>query len=935
MKSKFGKKAALVLAGLLLMQTMSIHVMQAEMVEEATVLASETETGVGSVSQAEPEVKPEPAPQAEPEVKPEPAPQAEPEVKPEPAPQAEPEVRPEPAPQVEPEVKPEPAPQAGQEVNPEHAPQAEPGTPVPGGGGAEAGKAEGDSEDADAQGAANDQDAAGGAEANSGETAGRNASEEAAGESAEKPGETAGGESSADTGTEGSGDDLPEVGTSEASTEISPECSEGEPWEKAEEVEETSTETAEEKGGDPSLTEIALQQDGNGAYYTYTSDHNTSLTLTLNDGGGSQVGQSKIVSPATVESVRVYFLSQDSNDFSLTEADYGKTVALTIKVVNDEGETTDQAVGTITLTPPSLTLPSSVNCSVLSKTEDLYDINVVSGISWTNGSCRTSKVVEKLSGGSWTEVPNGRAFTSADTGVYRVRIKTSPNMGTFYSNEVTVAVPITDFVFGEDPAIGSKITVKPVGPDGTEAQVQNFAWYYGDGTAAQGSELTFTPQLKDALQAQTMTLRLTAKDLIGNTFTKYVTLKPLDLSKASLSFGDYGHPDYDGDNQMPDAALFLDDYEIPKGLYTAEPAADKNSVNAGEAWAKVTGEGTYLTGTAYVQFVIDPIEMDIDEDDFITSFDYDGSEHMPVLKGSASKVFKLKYKKWRKKNADGSWTKITGAPVESGTYRVNVTVTGADGNYEKAVFKKMVFTINGSSEPESQQPEPQQPKTQSTPMDLTVTDADGNAAGYRSRDISLAGEGQEEAKPALEISADPVKRSDGNVQLDENGKSVYRQRNLHVTPTFMKNMQTRQAMVVRFVLEDAAVQLNVSALDTAAAYTVKLAPLDDKDLTEEEKVVLAGYKTGPGIYAVRVVREDTGADVTEAVVSSGALEVMLDVTQNDGSTPAGILFLKEDRARSSGAPIPYTADGQLVRQEDREYLKRTAPGSGIFTLLRE
>ena len=909
MKSRIGKKAALVLAGLLLMQAVSMHVMQAETVDTAAALEAETQAGTEPVYKGEPEIVPETVPQARPE------------------------------------VYSETAPQAGPEVSPDSTPRTEPGAsvPAPAEGGAEAEKAESGPETAGAR------DTAEGPEADFEKAAGEEHTAEVAAEAAE-------GETSAEAGTEVSGGDLPREASSEASTEISHMYSndlseeaaaeastevfsgngEGEPLEAAEEAEETLTETAEEKGDDPSLTEVALQQDGNGAYYTYNSDHNTSLTLTLNDGGGSQVGQSKIVSPATVESVRVYFLSQDSNDFSLTEADYGKTVALTIKVVNDEGETTDQAVGTITLTPPSLTLPSSVNCSVLSKTEDLYDINVVSGISWTNGSCRTSKVVEKLSGGSWTEVPNGRAFTSADAGVYRVRIKTSPNMGTFYSNEVTVAVPITDFVFGEDPAIGSKITVKPVGPDGTEAQVQSFAWYYGDGTAAQGSELTFTPQLKDALQAQTMTLRLTAKDLIGNTFTKYVTLKPLDLSKASLSFGDYGHPDYDGDNQMPDAALFLDDYEIPKGLYTAEPAADKNSVNAGEAWAKVTGEGTYLTGTAYVQFVIDPIEMDIDEDDFITSFDYDGSEHMPVLKGSASKVFKLKYKKWRKKNADGSWTKISGAPVESGTYRVNVTVTGADGNYEKAVFKEMMFTITGAPQVDKAQPQPEpQPQPQSPPVDLTVTDADGNAAGYRSRDISLAGEGQEEAKPALEISADPVKRSDGNVQLDENGKAVYRQRNLHVTPTFMKNMQTRQAMVVRFVLEDAAVQLNVSALDTAAAYTVKLAPLDDKDLTEEEKAVLAGYKTGPGIYAVRVVREDTGADVTEAVVSSGALEVMLDVTQNDGSNPAGILFLKEDRARSSGAPIPYTADGQLIQQEDREYLKRTAPGSGIFTLLRE
>ena len=924
------------MAGVLLIQAVSIHAMQVETVDEAAVSAAKTEAGTESVLKTEPEVKSESAPQAEPETKPESAAQAEPEARPESAPQAEPEAKPESAAQAEPEAKPESAPQAEPETKPEPAP-AETGEIASLQGGAEDEKSE------DGQEGTGTLHAAGEAEADPGEPAGVYTSEEA----------------STETGTEVSGDGLTAEAASETSTEFSGGYGEAEPGKTEEEAEEISTESVKENG-EASLSNVTIQQDGHGAFFTYNSDHNRSLTFSLYE-SDSQVGQSVTrTQSAPSESKRVYFLELDNNMFGLSPDDIGRTITLSINYVTDNGsEEVCRITEEIRLTEPSLSLPSFVNCSALSKTEDLYDVTVVSGISWTNGSCVARRIVEKQSGGSWVEIPDGKAFTSADAGLYRVRIQTC--LGQYYSNNVTVAVPVADLQFETDPAIGSPMTVKPVGPDGTEVQIQSFAWYLGDETALQGSELIFTPQLKELIRAQTTSLRLEAKDMIGNTFTKYVTLKPLDLAKASLRFGEYVHPKYDGSSKLPDAALLLDDYELPKGLYTVAAAADRNCVNAGDAWGKVTGDGTWLAGTADVKFVIDPAKLNVDEDDFVTSFDYDGNPHKPVLKDEAAQIGELKYEKWQKK--DGSWTDIKEAPVKSGTYRVNVTVEEASGNYKKAVFNEMEFTIRDVSEPKpetrpetkqqkTKQPklkrsEPKQPESkrsetqpepvpqpQASPADLTVTDAVGNPVGYRSRDITFTGESGEAPQSVLEISADPVKQSDGSPLLDENGKIVYRQCNLHITPALMKNMQSRRETIIRFVLGEAAVHLDVSALDASSAYAVKLAPLTDADLTGEEKTVLAGYQTGPGIYAVRVVREETGADVTEKIGSSGALEITLDVTRNDGAAAAGILFLKEDRTQSPAHPVPSASEGERVRQEGREYLKLTVPGCGIFSGFR-
>ena len=163
-----------------------------------------------------------------------------------------------------------------------------------------------------------------------------------------------------------------------------------------------------------------------------------------------------VTQSAPSESKRVYFLELDNNMFGLSPDDIGRTITLSINYVTDNGSEQDYRITEeIMLSEPSLSLPSLVNCSVLSKTEDLYNITVVSGISWTNGSCVARRIVEKQSGGSWVEIP-----------------------------------------------------------DGTEAQIQSFAWYFGDEAALQGSELIFTPQLKELIRAQTTSLQLFTHDFI-------------------------------------------------------------------------------------------------------------------------------------------------------------------------------------------------------------------------------------------------------------------------------------------------------------------------------------------------------------------------------------------------------------------------------------
>ena len=134
-------------------------------------------------------------------------------------------------------------------------------------------------------------------------------------------------------------------------------------------------------------------------------------------------------------------------------------------------------------------MPGSLNYSVLSTAKDMYDVNVVSGISWTNGSCITKRFIEKQNGDSWVPVANDSVLTSSDVGTYRIRIQTClEDQGVYYySNTFTVAAPV-DLITVETAQIGNLLTAVPKGPDGTVVDVEDCSWYLGDETLVRGPD---------------------------------------------------------------------------------------------------------------------------------------------------------------------------------------------------------------------------------------------------------------------------------------------------------------------------------------------------------------------------------------------------------------------------------------------------------------
>ena len=142
-------------------------------------------------------------------------------------------------------------------------------------------------------------------------------------------------------------------------------------------------------------------------------------------------------------------------------------------------------------------------------------------------------------------------------------------------------------------------------------------------------------------------------------------------------------------------------------------------------------------------------------------------------------------------------------------------------------------------------------------------------------------------------------------------------------------MAGRGETKVRFILGTAAVQLDISALEAAKTYTVRLAPLDEADLTGEEKAVLAAYAEDLSMFTVRIVRETDGADMTDEIAAAGKLEILL---ADPGDGLFGILYLIEKRGQTQGRPASQVMDGTSETEAGRAWLKITAPGSGIFGL---
>ena len=188
----------------------------------------------------------------------------------------------------------------------------------------------------------------------------------------------------------------------------------------------------------------------------------------------------------------------------------------------------------------------------------------------------------------------------------------------------------------------------------------------------------------------------------------------------------------------------------------------------------------------------------------------------------------------------------------------------------------------------------------------------------------------------LEISAPPEKQEDGNIIADNNGLPVYAERTLYVSTSFIKALSNARCKYIRFVLGDAAVQIDITPLLNNPAVAIRLDPLKADDLSEGEIKTLAGYDSNGKLYDFRVLRESSGADLTEDLAKTGALEVLLDVTKNgrEAQNLAEILFLSEKRDEGRDEIEPSLLRSRRISENGRLYLKGTAPGSGVFGLVQ-
>ena len=269
---------------------------------------------------------------------------------------------------------------------------------------------------------------------------------------------------------------------------------------------------------------------------------------------------------------------------------------------------------------------------------------------------------------------------------------------------------------------------------------------------------------------------------------------------------------------------------------------------------------------------------------------------------------------------------------------MNITIMPADGNYNKKVIKEVVFKIIGSKPEE--QPATEVTETNTVSADMTVTDVQGNPVGYTAGTVLFeektggdetaeGTEGAQEQTKVYRITADPVKDVDGKTVTDTEGRPVYKQRNLHITAALVEKVKAEGSSLLQFNVGGASVMVDLAAWEPQAACTLRLAPLQEKDLTEKETAALAAYNLSDTVYAVRLVRDEDGEDVTE---QAGGLKAMLAAPGTEGDEPAGtgIFFLKEDRWAEDPAPEVSVESGEKTATETESFLTRGIPGSGLF-----
>ena len=699
------------------------------------------------------------------------------------------------------------------------------------------------------------------------------------------------------------------------------------------EVPEEKLEAAEAGDVDLGLKNISIADDSRGTYIEYefgnTEELSTELTFMLVDIDGNRIGSSFSKTTDGKESARIYIIGLDQNLFHLEESEMGRTVSVRVKARNDAGSQDVLGQGIVKLRKPVISMPAVISYGVVTKPDDMYDVTKVSGVTFDTGSCVTQRILEKVSGGSSTQIPSTQTLTGDDAGTYQFRIRSF--FGDIVSNRFLFTVPATGLSVDGDIRIGSELQAAPAGVNGYAPTELTYAWTFAGSTEPVCTDAVYTPSLKEAVEAQTLSLTLTIRDAVGNVFDHAMELAPMDLSAANLTTEVTGLT-YTGISQIPaDAGVLVDGFRIPESLYTLAPAPGKNTTEAGTAWMQVSGENAYLTNSGIVSYEIAPASAGLGRGDFVRSFAYDGAAHRPVLKSDAEPETKVRlvYRKWKRKNGSG-WASMNGAPVEPGTYRVDVTIVPKDANYGQVVLKKMVFTITGEVKTEQQEAKP----------DLTVTDRYGNPAAYTVQVIAPPPE-EPEATAIYQITASLDRTAADQDQENALERSRSVMRCLNITGELLAKAEAAGCRMLRFALGGVAVEMDMDALKAGAPHRLELASVREEELRPEEKELLADYETTGGVYAVRLSSAAHSSGQAAAEEDPLTMTAYLDVLPEDRDQIKGCLFLKEERTNAKEDPDeqdetePRIVAGSLSESEDSMSYSAELDPAGVFCLVRE
>lgn len=685
-------------------------------------------------------------------------------------------------------------------------------------------------------------------------------------------------------------------------------------------------EAADENDADLGLKNISIADDSRGTYIEYefsnTKELSTKLTFSLVDSGGNVTGSSYSETTSEKKNARIYIIDLDRNLFSLTASDMKKTVSVRVTAKNSEGSQSVGSTGSVKLRLPAISMPAVISYGVVTKPDDMYDVTKVSGVSFDTGSCVTQRILEKISDAGITQIPPEQTLTGDDAGVYQFRIRSY--FGDIVSNQFLFTVPATGLSVDGDIRIGSEIKAVPEGVNGYAPTELTYEWSFPGSAQPVCTGAVCTPTLKEAVEAQTLSLTLTIRDAVGNVFDNAMELAPMDLSAANLTTGASGLT-YTGISQIPaDAGVFVGGYRIPESLYTLAPAPGKNTTDAGTAWMQVSGENAYLTNSGIVAYEIAQASAGLDREDFVLSFAYDGSAHRPVLKADAQPETKVRlvYRKWKRRSGSG-WASMNRAPVQPGTYRVDVIVIPKDANYGRAVLKRMEFRITGEAK-----------TLQDAKPDLTVTDRYGNPAAYSVQVIVPGGQEQEKAA-VYQICAALDKEA-----ADQDQTSVQEQRQstmrcLNITGELLGKAEAAGCKMLQFVLGGAAVEMEAAALKQGAPYRLELASVREEELRVEEKKTLSDYETVGGMYAVRLSSAPDSSGQASMVEETVTLTAYLEVLPEDRDQIKGCLFLAEEDPDKPAGREPLLVTGSLSESEDSILYSAELDPAGVFCLVRD